>query len=132
MTSISSEEWPGWLGIGGRDRSESVAALNRNRWPPCIGMRRVVGEAGYRASEAMVAGPSEFDAPGLSGGVGDGADAGLGGEERVTAVLGGAREAEDKDLTGVLKNPLVLDTKAVVWIGDANYRGSRTEDLHFP
>jgi hypothetical protein len=40
----------------------------------------VVGEAGDGSTQAVVAGPSEDDAAGSAGGVGDGADAGLGGE----------------------------------------------------
>ena len=41
---------------------------------------RVVGEAGDSLPQAMVAGPAKGDAAAFSGGMGDGADAGFGGE----------------------------------------------------
>ncbi len=47
---------------------------------PGRGMSRVVGEAGDGLSEVLVTGPSEHDAAAFAGGVGDGTDAGLGGE----------------------------------------------------
>jgi len=43
-------------------------------------MARVIGEAGDGESQVLVACPSEDDASAFAGGVGDGADAGLGGE----------------------------------------------------
>ena len=52
---------------------------------PCGGMARVVREACDGDPEVLVAGPSEDDAAFFARGVGDGADAGLGGE----LVLGG-------------------------------------------
>jgi hypothetical protein len=41
---------------------------------------RIVGKAGDGGAQAVIAGPAEDDAAGLAGLVGDGADAGLGGE----------------------------------------------------
>jgi hypothetical protein len=47
-----STGWPHCLGIGGRFRSEWVAAFRRNRWPHCLGFRtlhrRERGTRAYR------------------------------------------------------------------------------------
>src|SRR5215211_4744180 len=37
-----STGWPPSIGIGGRFRSDWVAAFRRNRWPPSLGIRMVV------------------------------------------------------------------------------------------
>ena len=47
---------------------------------PGRGVPGVVGEAGEGSAQAAVAGPAEADAAGLAGLVGDGAEAGIGGE----------------------------------------------------
>ncbi len=38
---MAQSEWPLWIGIGGRFKSESVAVLDRNQWPLCVGMRNL-------------------------------------------------------------------------------------------
>src|SRR5512144_2728370 len=57
---------------------------------PWGGVSGVVGEAGDGGAEAMVAGPSEDDAAAFSGGMGDRADTGPGGE-----VIGGGEALTD-------------------------------------
>ncbi len=92
---------------------------------PGIGMARVVGQAGKRCAQTVIAGPAEDDRLGLARCVGDGSDAGLGGEVLVAhealahaAELGqelsgadasGAREAHD-DLAVLERSDVVLDT----------------------
>ncbi len=50
---------------------------------PGVGVTRVVGQTGQCGAQAMVAGPSEGNHPGLARGVGDRGDAGLGGQLRI-------------------------------------------------
>ncbi len=57
MTIILSKDWPRCVGIGGRDESESVAAINRNRWPPCLGMRRWLGKFSTLSPSDLLRGP---------------------------------------------------------------------------
>ena len=37
--SPTHSDWPLCVGTGGRIKSESLAALDRNHWPLCVGMR---------------------------------------------------------------------------------------------
>jgi hypothetical protein len=60
---------------------------------PTRAVAGVVGEAGDCGAQAVVASPSEDDAAAFAGGVGDGTDAGLGGE-RVVALEALAHVAE--------------------------------------
>ena len=39
--------WPLWIGMGGRNGSESVAAFDRNRWPDCVGIRTLFSCSGF-------------------------------------------------------------------------------------
>src|SRR5258707_6395933 len=51
-----STGWPPSFGLGGRFRSESLAAFRRNRWPLCLGFRRYIAiladHEGWRALPA--------------------------------------------------------------------------------
>ena len=56
------------------------AGLRVDDGRPRRGVARVVGQAGQRGAQAVIAGPAEGHGLGLARGVGDGRDAGLGGE----------------------------------------------------
>ena len=64
MTIISSEDWPQCVGIGGRDQSESVAALNRNRWPPSS----ECADSAVMPQVSQQRGPATASRPGLQSG----------------------------------------------------------------
>ena len=108
---------------------------------PGRGVAGVVGQAGDGGAQAVVAGPAEDDAAALAGGVGDGGDAGLGGELVVgleafadVAELGedlggadaaGAREGHDDPAVGQLGDG-VLD--AAGELGDRGDEGCERAD----
>src|SRR5712692_4162879 len=68
---------------------------------PGGGVARVVGKGGERVAEALVAGPAKDDGVMLAGGVGDGRDAGFGGELFVRGEAGAVIAQLGEDLRGV-------------------------------
>jgi len=101
----------------------ALAGLGVDVCCPGRGVAGVVGEAGDRPAQTAVAGPAEDDPAALAGGVGDRADAGLGGELIVgreafadvtqlgqdlgRAEASGAREGHDDAAVGQCGDPLL-------------------------
>ena len=54
--SLTHSDWPFCVEIGGRIKSESLAALDRNHWPLCVGMRKQ-GKGGNAAAAMTPACP---------------------------------------------------------------------------
>jgi hypothetical protein len=73
-------------------------AGHRDLGGPTRAVAGVVGEAGDCGAQAVVASPSEDDAAAFAGGVGDGTDAGLGGE--LVVALDKARRYLSENPTG--------------------------------
>ncbi len=56
---MARNDRPESIGTGGRIASESVAALDRNRWPECVGIR---SEARHPAAEDGRSGHERYEA----------------------------------------------------------------------